>query len=290
METPQEKQSFSQAAEKVLSEPVTPVVTPEVTPVVENNAEDILKRVSGFQDENEEKVEVPQDFKFDVNEINNIKDPTARKYAEDAYKSFQKGFNTKFQELAELRKGLESNIEQNKQPSTWTTEKVQSLLNDASFVQAAQNVANVPESDEYSALSDAEKAKLGAMEKEVLQIKALHNQMLKQQQDVDLKGKYVNYDPGQIDTLTADLIAGNVQATREHLYKIVNHDDNIRRAYELGRKDEKHGINEKVSQTSTEGVTAVATEANLVKEQSESSESFFSRLARKNLAKIVAQK
>ena len=73
-------------------------VEPKVEEVKE---EDIVSRVSG------EIKPVPKQETndiFNINDIDSIEDPKAREYAQKAYKSFEKGYQKKFQELAETRK------------------------------------------------------------------------------------------------------------------------------------------------------------------------------------------
>src|SRR3990167_11007207 len=93
---------------------------------------------------------------FDYKEIENIKDLQAREYAEKAYKSFQRGWNEKYQELAELRKSLVAKKTEN---AIWTPERIQDeLLSDPTFIQSAQKVSGVqPLDDGNSMLSESDR-------------------------------------------------------------------------------------------------------------------------------------
>jgi hypothetical protein len=208
----------------------------------------------------------------------------AKDYAMKAYKSFQKGFNTKFQEIAELRKSLEKQ----KPVEDWTPERVQTLINDPNFVKAAQSVVGskeVIETDDFSSLTDREKQKLHQLEAEVSNMRQASMHAVKAQQDLELKNKYVNYDPQSIDTITADLLAGKVQATREHLWKVVDYDEAVRRAYELGKKDSQGIQQEKIQSTSVEGLTAVKNSSAPPPEKGESNLDYFRRLVNENIKK-----
>ena len=169
--------------------------------------EDLVTKVSKV----EIKDQPQEDVVFNVNDIENIKDPEARKYAEDAYKSLQSGYTKKFQELAEMRKGVET---KDKESSNWTTERVQEVLQNKSFVQAAQNVVGQP-TDEYSALSETEKKQFVGLQSQMSSLVNQNAQLLKSQQDKTNKEKYANYNTGAVDIITSYLISGKVQTQRQ---------------------------------------------------------------------------
>lgn len=249
---------------------------------------DLVTRVSQFKVEAPAKAEpLDTEEKFDFKELEAEaeKNPVLMK----AYKSLQRGFNTKFQELAEIKKSLQPKAE----PSNWTPEKVQSLMSDPAFVQAAQALAGPvqskePTDEEYSALQPHEKQKITQLEQELAAIK---NQTLKAQseamrikQDQEIAQKYGNYQPEAVDIITADLLAGKVQATREHLWKVVDYDDAVKRAYELGRQDRQLDTQEKVNSTSFSGVNAVNTTEPPKAVPGETNRAFWNRIATKALS------
>lgn len=246
---------------------------------------DLVTRVSQFKAETPAKEVVDTD-KFDFKELEAKaeKDPTLM----EAYKSLQRGFNTKFQELAEIKKSLTNQPE----PSNWTPERIQKLMNDPAFVQAAQQLAGPAQSpqgpieEEYSALSDKEKQKLTSMEQELKLFKeqAFRSQMESQRikQDQEARARYGDiYKPEAIDVLTADLLAGKVQATREHLHKVLDYEDAIKRAYELGRQDRSLDNQEKLNSTSYQGVNAAQAQTASPVVAGESSRDFWKRIAEK---------
>jgi len=196
--------------------------------------------------------------KFNVTDIEKIQDPEAKKYAESAYKSFEKGYQKKFQELAEERKILES---QKSDMSRWTPEKVASLLSNQEFINAAQtyNQSTNPTGgamtdDEWSNLNDNEKAEIRAMKQELAHMKEQNmisnfNAVLAKQ-DAELAQKYSDYDATKVNSFRNDMLQGKVQATNEHIWKVVNYEDAIRRAYALGKEDRKVDMGAKVNASS----------------------------------------
>lgn len=236
---------------------------------------DLATRVAQTKEEPKEEPTGVKKPEFNSADIDNIKDPEAKAWAQKAYKSFEKGYQEKFQELAEVRKSLEAK----KEPSTWTPERLQQEMNKPDFVQAANNVLQTQPKDDDSILSESEKQKMKNLENEVRNLKQQSLVSSKIVQDEQLKSKYANYNPEAVDILTADLIAGKVQATREHLYKVLDYDAGIRRAYELGKSDKKIDNVEKINSMSTDGKTVVGDSSVPKIEEGESNKNYFLRLA-----------
>lgn len=237
---------------------------------------DLVTRVSEVKVEDKPK---ETDATFNVNDIEKIEDPKAKEYAQQAYKSLQGDYTRKYQALAEERKSWEATKAES---GNWTQDKVQTLLNDPKFVEAAKNVVNQQATDEDSALSEPEKKRIADNEKQIRLIVQQNTQLLKQQQDEANKAKYANYNPEAVDILTADLIANKVQATREHLHKVLDYEPAIIRAYELGKQDKKLENQEKLTSLSPEGTVAVGD--NTIKpEKDESSRSLWNRIITKRL-------
>ena len=280
--------------------PTDPVVTgqpgqaaPEVTkaePTWEApKTEDLLTRVAEFAKNNEAQAtkEVKVEGGFDFNELENIQDPTAKEVALKAYKSMQSHFTKGYQDISALRKEMEQARESN---NTWTPERVQKLVEDPTFVQAAQQVASQPMSqEEYSALSDTEKAKIKAMESELNVLKQQTISANKVQQDTALKQKYPNYNPNAVDTLTADLLQGKLQATREHLWKVQSYEQAVEAAYKMGREDERGGNIERVNSMSVPGTTTntVVGKPPIERADNESTKSFAQRVFRNSFGNLA---
>ena len=234
---------------------------------------------------------------FDFKNIELIQDPKAKEQALAAYKSFQKGFNQKFQEIAELRKSLEA---QKQQPTSWTPERLQQEMNKPDFVQAAQSVIKIQNPDNsrltdnaWSALTDDEKKEIMGLKQEVHSLKqqSFLNDLRARNmvEDEQLKTKYADYDPKAIDTITAEMLAGKFQATREHLYKAVKFNEAVRKAYELGKSDKQLENKEKITSMSATGTTVTGTDDVPPIEMGETSKQYFLRLASRRMKQASGQ-
>lgn len=289
----------------------SPETTGTTTTTVKTPEPDLITRVSQFKKEEPKQTTNPEEGKqtgeekavvepeFDFKEIEKIPDPAAKEYAEKAYKSFQRGFNQKFQEISALRKELESERQklQQTQPSNWTPEKIQSLMQDPQFVNAAKVVVQNQNpttsgltDDQYSALSDVEKKQLQDMRQELGQLKQQNFIQQIRQQDETLKTRYANYEPQAVDIITSDLLTGKVQATREDLWKVYDYDKAVQRAYELGKQDKLKDTQEKVNSMSFEGVNATGNKEIPKAESNESASSYFGKLVMNNIAKMQGAK
>ena len=188
-----------------------------------------------------------------------------RNILESAYKSLQKGANVSFQQAAEIKKQYESNVQK-----PWTVDRVNDLTADPEFARAAQEAAKIRASQNNSAgeLTDEDWSTLTATEKNELKIirenQVQLNQMLQSQatlrEDDQLKTTYAAYNPDAVTQLQTQLMDGRVNATREHLFKVLDYEDAVNRAYKLGREDEQSGIQHNVTQASTQvgGTTTFA--------------------------------
>ena len=243
----------------------------------------LVQRAAEFKSEPDPKIAADPE-KFDYSQLQNIKSPDeAKAWAEKAYKSYQRGFNEKFQTLAEMKKTLTATTQPANEP--WSTQRVQSLLQDPEFVKAAQNVAGVT-ADEESSLSDAEKTKLNDIHNQMSQLQQQNAQLAKKQQDDNLKGKYANYAPDVVDTTVSNLLNNKVQATREDIWKVVDYDSMAKRAYEMGRQDERSNVKEKVNYASTSGGSATYSTSGLERKEGETGKQFMSRLIEHKMSQV----
>ncbi len=278
-------------------EPVTPV-TPAVEPTPTPPVDDLLTRVSKFQTEKAPAVNPqPQntgDENFDIREIEAITDPVAKEQAMKAYKSFQRGFGEKFQELSQLKKEMEALKAQpivQPVPQEWTAERVQALANDPTFIEAARKVQESNQTDENSTMSEAERAKINELNQKITNLEKANTQVLTEQQKVlrttqheSLGAKYANYVPQEIDTITFDMLNGKITTTPEHIYKAFKHDENVQKAYEMGRVDERQGVPEKIASSSPQAVIQTTPSSpTIVPKEGQSSKSFFDDIIVKNL-------
>lgn len=262
----------------------TTVETPEVKtePVVEVKPEvDLITRVS--QVKAEEKKE-PEE-KFNTNDLETaieaIPDPKLKEHMLGLKKSLLKGENQKYQEIAALRKQYEQKLAET---SNWTPERLQQELNKPDFVQAAQTVlksSNPPDSgvsdEKWSSLSEAEKAELSQLKQKISSLEQGNWEAVKAQQDTQLKNKYVNYAPDIIDTLTTKLMRNEVKATREDLWKVIDYENAVRRAYELGKTDKLTENKEKVNGMSFDTGRNMSTPNTIERQKGETIQDFMKR-------------
>lgn len=244
------------------------------------NNQSIINRVANFKAEEAKKSNQSEEVSFDPKMFDNISSAEeAKKVAESAYKSFERGFQKKFQDLSELKKTLESKVNES---SSWTTEKVQSLLQDQSFVSAAQGMLgtsdNYDNSDEYSSLSESEKRKIAAIEKQNQTLLQQQNLLLMKQQDEMLKQKFPNYKSEAVDTITAELLQGKVKNTREYIWKAYDYENAIDKAYQLGQQDTQKTINENAQVASFSGIETAHNSSEVKREKGESNENLLKRL------------
>lgn len=258
-------------------QPTTPPVTPEV---------DIVTRVSQVKPP-ETPANQPSDS-FNVQDIDSIQDPAAKEYAQKAYKSFQADYTRKTQALAEEKKllvDLKKTYDAGQANDIWTPERVSGLLKDPTFIAAAQSVPGVNQpSDDGSMLSEAEKQKVTNAENLARQALQTQNHVLKMQQDEANTRKYANYNAGAVDDVTTSLIQNKRQATREDLWKVIDYEPAVKRAYALGLQDKEVNNQDKINSSTIDGVTTVRNDNAPEPEKGESNRAFITRLFQKNLA------
>jgi len=274
-----------------VEEAVAPVVEVKAEVKTETPKEEpLVSRVSKFKPEEPKAKEEPSNpFSLTREDWDKVQsDPSLKKY----YQSMLTDYQKKTSEISEQRR----QIEQQKQSANWTPERIQQLLNDPTFVQAAQQVAstqNPPGSglsdQEYSALTDKEKAQLNNMQNELQQMRLQNYQMQQKQQDEQLKQKYANYAPDIVDTTIKQLVNNEVMATREDIWKVRDYDSAVQRAYELGKQDRQLENKEKQQSLSVEGYSATSQDAVPEINKGESAGSYFKRLAVKRLAEFKGQ-
>jgi hypothetical protein len=281
-----------------------------VAPVVETPEPSLMERVSGFKPEVPKPTEPVLSETFNVKELDSIRDPMARAAAERAYKSFQSDYTKKTQAIAEKNKELEvkakeleTKAAQANQRPVWTADKIQKeLLSDPTFVAEAQRLAQVnpapsnPNSsglsdDQWSALTSEEKAKFNLMEQKIAKFEQQSKQSeqqaqlaIVQQQHQALKSKFSNYNSDIVDTTVRDVVDGRAQIGLEHIWKALDYESAVNRAYELGRVDALGKAKDKMGSMSYDGGQVSGSKSTLEPAANESGRSFFSRLAISRLA------
>lgn len=274
-------------SEQVITQTVNGNVTDaNVRPVqAEPKADDIVSRASAFKaqpKEGENSAPAADAISFNVKDLDKITDPAARKFAEDAYKSLQADYTRKTQALATEKKEMASLKAQLEQSGQYTPSKIQELLSNPSFVQAAreyeasQRQQTAPSAselteEEFSYLSP-EQQKLYLNQKKMhgdtqAMLSSLNNELVSmktQKEDMELSQRYKNYDSHVVNQTYQDMMSGKVNATREHLWKALDYEEAVKRAYQLGRTDEKSGITERQqASTQVNGVTTQKLDADI---------------------------
>lgn len=274
------------------------ILKPAVQAAHQTPPDDIVSRASGVKLEAQDST-APKEGNptKDLNEhLATITDPKARKLVEDAYKSMQADYTRKTQDLASERKEMVSLKAQLEQSGQYTPERIQQLLNDSSFVQAAQeyqarmtkpsqaNGAGELSEEELSYLPP-EQQKLYQQQKQMqvtlANLQGELNQQKLQKEDVQLQSRYKNYDPKSVDDIYNGMMTGKIQATREHLWKVQDYDSAVHRAYELGKQDAKGITQDRVNgSTMSNGMNAATIQSDApVKIKGEGFQDYWRRLA-----------
>ena len=258
-------------------------VAPEVkteTPIPKTEV-DLVTRVSQVKPTETPKEEI--EGKFNINEldaeIEKITEPALKDQMVKFKKSLLSGENQKYQEIATLRKQYETRLAE---VSNWTPERLKSELNKPDFVQAAQTVLQSGNQaglsdDQYSALSETEKTELNQLKQKINLLEQSNWQAVRTQQDATLQTKYANYNQKIVDDVTQNLMQGKIQATREDLWKVIDYESAVKRAYELGKEDKNVENTEKISgMTFVEGRN-IATPTSVERQKGETIQSFMRR-------------
>lgn len=292
-------------------------IKPDTTTVQANEVakseESLISRASKVSLDTPKKDDgvLTESIKLDQATIDKITDPVLKASVQEAYKSMQSDYTRKTQELATKRKEMDQLKSQLEQSGQYTPSKIQQLLADPSFVQAAQDYQRLNGSqsnsqalangdltaEEISYLSP-EQQKLYHKTKEVEQtnqqilskLSSSETARVFEQQDITLKSKYANYDSKAVDQIYDGMMRGTIQATREHLWKVQDYDHAVQRAYQLGKEDRKMEMSEKVAASSqTNGVSVVASSDVPVRLPNESGTEYFKRIALSNAAKFLSK-
>lgn len=262
--------------------------------VVEPKADDLVSRVANF---NPEKTEEPpktepvvDDGKFDYSKLKTITTPEeAQAWAEQAHKSFQRDYTKKTEELATLRKQLESQPE-------WTPQRIEEALKNEQFVSSAteymktQNPQGSGKTDEeWSNLSDEEKLRIKGLETKItfLEQQNMRNQMM--QQDEVLKSKYANYDSTVVDETIRQIQAGKLVVDRETVWQVIDYKNGIDRAYKLGMQDGRGVNRDKADSIAFTSGVNVSDEAVIKKGEKETDSQYFQRLYEHNKQKSLGR-
>lgn len=298
--------------ETVLTQTV-PAETKINATTVQANAvpkEDLITRASKVNlDKPIEAAKSAEDsIKLDQATIDKIADPALKEAVIQAHKSMQADYTRKTQDLALRRKEMDSLKTQLEQSGQYTPAKIQEMLSNPSFVQAAQEFQRInggqttsidtgeltPE--EFSYLP-TEQQKLYTSTQEVKKtneailskLNSSEQARLFQEQDSALKQKYgEHYKPATVDEIYQGMMSGKIQATREHLWKVADYESFGERCYKIGLEDRKLELGEKIN-ASSQPNTISATSFNgdvPTKLPNESNPDYFRRVAQNAMKKV----
>lgn len=263
-----------------------PVAAPIVLPVAVVTPEpDLITKVSQFK----KPVAAPRpEGSFDAKDIDKITDPVAREYVERLQKSLVGDYTKKTQAIAEEKKRLE-------ETKRWTPERIQQeLLNNQEFLSAAQQIQatqNPPNSgltdEQFSSLTDKEKAEIASLKSELTSLKQNNVQATIRaeitQTDAQLRSKFADYNPVEIDRATQELAGMTLSGIREYVYKAQFHDEHVKAAYEMGKEDGRGITQNKIGGMSQEGMASTSNDVAPIKNKGESDQAFFVRIAKARL-------
>jgi len=256
--------------------------------------DDLLKRMSPEQ-KKESASQAQEETLYNSSDIEKIQDPVAKKVVQDLYKHFEKGFNKKFMEVAEKEKAVSQRLEELTRQQEWSPERVQQILQDPRFVASAQALAQsqapgnwTGTTEEWSALSPTEKAAFQQLEGKVNSLLASNNKMQVAQFDNQIREKYPDYDPTQIDKFAEDFDRGQIDTAklRELVHKGLNFERYMERTYQFGIQDGQSQFKEKLNGSTEIGSNGLTTGEDKPKmEPGEQPRNYFKRLALFNLQK-----
>jgi hypothetical protein len=190
------------------------------------------------------------------------------------------------------------------QSKSWTPQRIQQeLLTNPEFVAAAQMIQGTQNNDreitqeEYSALTETEKAKFNMIPQLQNEIQQMRNQTANQQllasineKDITFKQKYPDYDPVKINEAAQRFGKLTPAEAREYIYKADMHDINVRKAFEMGKLEGQGKLQNKLDIIMPQGSTVTSNESVPKKNAGESDKAFFVRLGQFRLAQFKNQK
>lgn len=272
-----------------------PVVAPAVTP----KADELLKRMGEEAKSKNANPNVVTPVDPSANSqvsLDDIKDPAARKIVEDKIKNLESHYNKKYQSNAEKERQLEA-LRQDLERKTnqpWTPQRVQEILRDQTFVQAAQTVASqMPPSEfsgtqeEWSNLSDSEKRSIQELKAQVQTQSAQLQRMAISKDEEQLKQRYSDYDSAKVENFYRDVSEGRIPEVqiRELIYKALNHDHHLERTYELAKQDGQALLKEKYNGSTQLGLNTQTAGEPIKREEGQRGRDLFMKIFQANKAR-----
>lgn len=282
-------------ADAIITPPVTqaPVAEQQQAPVISIPEPDLITKVTSFKKAAQVSVQTTSadGIVLDQKMIDSITDPKIKEATINLQKSLQADYTRKTQAVSDSRKQVEQQLTD---MQTWTPEKVQKyLLNNPTFLQSAQQVAgnqnqnpnNSGLTDEqFSALTDGEKAQLTSLRSEINSLKQVNMQAVTSQTDAQLRTKYSDYDPQVVDNSLRELMNMQPHELREYVYKAKMHDEHVANAYAL-RNEELNKLNQtRTNAISVDGNTITNNDGMPVRQPNQNDRSWFETIANFRLA------
>jgi len=271
----------------ISTQPTTETASPQI------KVDDIVKRISTAKEEKPQQTDITQQFKLDE-----IKDPVAKSIVEKKIKDLESGYNKKYMDLAEQRKQVEQLKQQVESQNTWTPERIQQLLKDPNFNQAAQAVyqsqaqASAPVNwegtpEQWSALSDSDKRAFTDLQGKVNSLLSQQEQMRHAQEHERVKSRFPDYQPQMVESFQKDILDGRVndEQIKELIWKAKNFEKYVDNAYRFGLEDRNGNLQEKLNgSTQPSGMKVEQVGEKPMRAEGERTSSFIARLARWNMS------
>lgn len=262
----------------------TPETGTQTAVVIEPSTDDIVSKITAKP---APKIIDGGTFK----EFDDIVDPVQKQKLIDKAKALQADYTKKTQEVATERKAIKEQLDD---MQTWDEVKVQKyLLSNPTFLTAAQKIAAGPQQDNTFGLndfSDEQKKQLMELNRQVGELRQQNFTAAMTQKDALLQSKYGDYDTLKVNEGIQNLGRINPIDIREHVYKSIFHDEHVKAAYEMGRKDGQ-GLNQTRTQaiTSSNGSNITPSQGKIVKEKGENDQALLTRIFMNNIAKSKEQ-
>ena len=284
------------------TEPQLKTGAPVVEPVATPKADELLKRMGEEAKSKNANPNVVTPVDPSANSqtqvsLDDIKDPAARKIVEDKIKNLESHYNKKYQSNAEKERQLEA-LRQDLERKTnqpWTPQRVQEILRDQTFVQAAQTVASqMPPSEfsgtqeEWSNLSDSEKRAIQELKAQVQTQSAQLQRMAISKDEEQLKQRYSDYDSAKVENFYRDVSEGRIPEVqiRELIYKALNHDHHLERTYELAKQDGQALLKEKYNGSTQLGLNTQTAGEPIKREEGQRGRDLFMKIFQANKARV----
>jgi len=133
-------------------------------------------------------------------------------------------------------------------------------------------------------LSEAAKAEIMKVKSELETFKQAQQQQIQQQAQAKWNGyhdvlaqKYKGYDRNEIDALANQLARGEINVTPEYLYRVLKYEEDIHKAYEMGRRESSRNVEDKRNASSISGINAVRNDS-IMQDAKEDNRSFLQRI------------